>query len=1356
MTAPVYDTAPAGLLTELARLGVRLKLVGADRIEVMAPEGSLSGELRERIVREKPAIIDWLTRAAAVPELSEVVARPFERYEPFPASDLQVSFLMGSRAGFEYHVRPHQYMEFDFAELEPARFTAALNRALHRHRDSIVVVRDDLSMQTVRDPAPMPVGVSDLTGLTPDEAEAELGRIRAGMEREELPLDRWPWLHMHISLLPGGRARLHYNHNNFFSDALGTGRLLESVLRLYEAPETGLVPLTVAYRDCVLTLAEIEDGPLGERSRRYWHERLAGWPEAPGLPLVTGADARGRSRLTRRELLLPAQPWQAVKQAAARHGLTPTSVLLAVYAEVIAYWSGSRHFLLNNMITHRLPIHPQIGEVIGNFASLYPLEVDWRADEPFHARALRLQRQLMADIRHVHYSGVKVLQALNQVRGTPGRAPLPFAAGSALVAGQALRPVHSVLETPQVLLDAEFFELRDGRFWMVWDVIEAMFPAGLIDAAHDGYRRALRRLADEPGSWQEHAFDLLPADQRAERERLNRPAGAPEPGLLGGVLDAAVATRPGAIAVIGDSTLTYQDLDRESRRLAGLLRERGARPDTLVAVLLPDGAAQVPAVFAALRAGAAYVPIDPRWPDERVRYLLAETGATAVVTTGALRQRLDGAGVPVVEVDSADQPAQEPPEPGGDPGDLAYVIYTSGSTGRPKGAMLDHRGPLNTIRDINRTFAVGADDVLLSVSSLCFDLSVYDVFGAAAAGATLVRPTGAADPAAWLRLLGEHSVTVWNSVPALMELVTDEAVRQGVRLSDLRLVLLSGDWIPVELPGRIREVAPNAKVVSLGGATEASIWSITYPIETVDPEWVSIPYGRPMANQTWHVLDPAGRDAPTWTTGELYIGGVGVAQGYLGDPERSAASFVAHPRTGERLYRTGDLGRYLPGGDIEFLGRADFQVKINGFRVEPGEVEQALLGHPGVRQAAVVARTASSGRQLAGFVVTSPGGPDQNELRAYLADRLPGHLVPSYLSVLDRLPLSGNGKLDRGALRTIDPPGRDGDRPFTAPRTPTETVLAEVWREVLAGGPIGVHDDFFAIGGQSFAALRVVGLAAERLGRPVPLGALLERRTIAGLAEAVDAPAREWSPLVRLDRDGEGSPWFLAHPAGGTVFCYHDLAGLLGTRCYGFQAPGPGNGQPALDRIEDLAGLYLPRLLAAQPQGPYRLGGWSSGALVAFELARRLEQRGQRVSDLVVIDSPAPGAASATGPDEADLVAWFLEDMGVDPATPFDGLHHSLPDLTPAALEATWAIFRGVVTGAFRYAPSRIDAAITVLRATGGTVSEFAGHPFHDAPHWGWAELTSGPVRCHAVPGTHHTLLGPGTVADVAAAFPAA
>ncbi|WP_367129377.1 amino acid adenylation domain-containing protein [Saccharothrix sp. HUAS TT1] len=1363
------------ILGELARAEIRVRLVGNDELEVSAPRGALSAQLRDRIVADKPAIIRWLSGAARTAHaLSRVVPDPAAADEPFPLSDLQTSFLVGAAEGLEYHVRPHQYMEFDLVDLDVRRFTDAVNHNLRRQRDNLVVVTEDMRLRRVADFTPLEPVVHDFRGLSEERAREELLRIRERVRRRQLPLDRWPWLDVQISLHGERDARVHYNNNNFFSDGMGTSRFLDAVFGRYRDPSLALPELEVSFRDCVVALAGIERSPLGRESEAYWRDRIPEWPDAPSIPLATGAQAQGRSELNRRELVLPAEQWTALKRRARSHGLTDSNVVYAAYAEVVATWSGAKHFLLNNMVTHRLPLHPQIGEVMGNFASLYPLEVDWRGDEPFEAKARRLRAQVLQDVQHTHWSGVKVLQALNRHRRTPGRAACPFVISSGLFMGKFDRPAYSTLETPQVLLDCQFWEQDDGTMWIAWDVIESMFPDGVVDAMLSAFHDLVVGLAHDDSWWRRTRFDLVPDSDLAARRALNEAPHHVPGGLLHDALADRAADSADRVAVRTPTTaLTYRELHRRSARVAASLLDAGLTGGELVPVVLAKDWRQPAAVQGVLSAGGAYVPIDPEWPADRIEHLFKATDARHVVTSEELRDRLAGLGDVTVHVvdDAADG---RPPRQAvrRSPLDIAYVIYTSGSTGTPKGAALDHRGPLNTVVDINERFGIGADDVVFGISSLCFDLSVYDVFGAAAAGATLVLPdpSESHDPRAWVSTVRATGVTVWNSVPALMQLAVEEAEATGLDLPSLRVVLLSGDWIPVDLPDRVRRVAPNARVISLGGATEASIWSIHHPVDEVDPAWTSIPYGKPLGGQTWHVLDEGGADAPTWVPGHLHIGGVGVAVGYFNDEERTDAAFVTHPRTGERLYRTGDLGRYLPDGTIEFLGRADFQVKVQGFRVEPGEIEHVLAQHPAVSRALVTVRDTPAGRRLVGFAAAT--GVDGQEVREFLADRLPRYMVPAHVTVLDRLPLTSNGKVDRRALDGLGPADGEPAREFVAPRTDLEAEVAAIWAAVLEVPRVGVFDDFFDLGGQSFAGLRVISRLSRQLGKRLSLGALLSGRTVAALCEHLN---QAWSALVPL-RENPGAPRvFLVHPAGGSVLAYRPLADLVDADWHALQAPGPDSGQEVPAEVEDFAARYVEEIRRVQPHGPYVLGGWSSGAVIAAQVAHELERAGDRVTRLFVFDSPAPMPAPEVDP--VSMLLWFLEDLDLgfraDDATAderaallaaaeHDRLRAGLRVLErrtgravavdEAHLRDTYAVFSGVVRACRRHRPAVIGADVLVVRAADGVVSEFADHPHAEDPDWGWHTLTTGAATGIALPGTHYTLLTDRHVTPVAAA----
>jgi len=633
-------------------------------------------------------------------------------------------------------------------------------------------------------------------------------------------------------------------------------------------------------------------------------------------------------------------------------------------------------------------------------------------------------------------------------------------------------------------------------------------------------------------------------------------------------------------------------------------------------------------------AGGAYLPIDAELPPERQRYLIEHGEVSVVLTQSAVHKRLSlPGGVQVLKVDLLKAGEAGPPVPRRrqKPEDLAYVIYTSGSTGLPKGVMVDHRGATNTVLDINQRFRIGPQDRVLAISRLSFDLSVYDIFGLLAAGGTIVMPSAdlAHDAAHWADLIATGKVTVWNTVPALMQLLVDQVGKgeADVLGHSLRLVMMSGDWIPVGLPAQIRRILPNTKVFSLGGATEASIWSILYPIENVDPNWKSIPYGKPMLNQSFHVLNQAQAACPVWVPGHLYIGGIGLAKGYWRDEQKTNASFIQDLESGLRLYRTGDLGRYLPDGNIEFLGREDLQVKVQGYRIELGEIEVRLQEHENIETCVVAVREDHPGeKRLVGYAIVKPGVRlEPADLREFLRAKLPEYMVPSSFVFLDRFPLTPNGKVDRKALpapvRSIT---QIGSKP-SAPRDTLELQLTKLWEKALGVHPVNLGDNFFDLGGDSLMAVRLFSELRQLTGRTLPLSSLFQAPTVEKLAELLRQQGWSpyWSSLVPIQPGGSKPPFYCVHGAGGNVLLFRDLARSLGPEYpfFGLQARGLDGSKSYLRKVEEMAIHYLKEIRELQPQGPYYLGGFCMGGQVAYEMAQNLRNQGEKVALLIMIDT---------------------------------------------------------------------------------------------------------------------------------------
>lgn len=1370
------------LLDELLGLGVRLR-AESGQLRIDAAKGVLDAELQQRVRQNRDALLRHLQQLEAPAPMQIADAR--DDVLPFPLSDLQLGFYIANDPYMEFHVRPHAYTEVDYAGLDVDAYLAAWNRALQRHARELCVVDADINLQLLAVPPALDFVVHDLRAGSPASTYAALRDVRESMMRSELPLQSWPWFDLRISRWMDGdteKARVHYNHNNFFIDGFATVQLLVEIQSYYRDPELRLPPLGISCRDAVLALDKLERSEQGLRARDYWFSRLQDLPPPPALSLRNGMNRRCRSRLERREGILEKSLWDSFKSRCASYGVTPSNAVTTAYAYVLATWSNSDRFILSHMATRRLTdLHPDISRILGNFASLYPLLIDLQADLAFVDNVRRVQKQVLDDMQNLQVGGMRVLQELNRLKGGFGTAPIPYVIGSGLFMKQFRRADFSVLETSQTLLDHQFFELEDGSYYYVWDLLEQFFPPGMIDDMWQAYMSLLRDLAADESGWQRSRFDLVGEDDLAERRARNETAYALTDLRLHEPLT-QLAQSGAPFAVGGGEHIGYHECDRRSSALAVRLLQQGVQPGQFVAIAVDRGPLLAVAAMAILKARAAYVPIDPALPAERIGFLLRDASAAIVLTETVYADTLAWPSqVAVIDVRRLDPDAPALLPAGRERAaetDLAYMIYTSGSTGRPKGVTIDHRGVMNTIADINQRCSVGPGDKVLGVSAFNFDLSVYDLFGMAAAGGCVVYPDAsrALDPNHWIDLIKKEEITLWNSVPALMSLAVEAAERRAVTLPSLRWILLSGDKIPLDLPDAVRRVAPRAQLLSLGGATEASIWSIYYLIGAIAPGWVTVPYGYPLRNQQWDVLDRHGRPCPRWVPGELVIAGIGLAHGYWNDVPRTERSFPPDAPDGARRYRTGDMGRYMAEGCIEWIGRSDFQVKIQGYRVELGEIEAVLQEHPQVRQAVVtVDRRADGKARLVGHVVADGQAADFRALETFLQARLPAYMVPAIWRALAQVGLTGNGKIDRRALQ--DAPIDERENLHAAlvpepPRTPHEARLQQIWSEIL-GRPVGVTDDFFDVGGQSFDAIRIFVRIKEEFGLTFGLSDIWISRTVRSLAAILEDGQRRTGAgrVVPVAAGRAGSPLFLVHPAGGSVVAYSALGRALTRPLYAIQALPEDVAAARRDTVENLARHYVEALRQVDPEGPYTLGGWSSGAVIAFEMAVQLERAGLRVFHLYILDGPVPAPHHQI--DDDALLRWFLQDLALGlplqrlagRSVAGEGLREQLStaaqwlgvqdraEFNVAQLVPAYACFRDMVTACARYSPGCLGADVTVVRVEHDEVEEFALHPQRHQDDWGWAAYCTGRLRSVRVAGTHYSFLGEPLVREWSAMF---
>ncbi|MBL4981026.1 non-ribosomal peptide synthetase [Pseudomonas fluorescens] len=944
----------AKLLSELKSLGVELWPQDG-QLKFRAPQGLLNAERLAQLREHKQQILHLLLTQ----ERPEVVADPAQRHAPFPLTDVQNAYLLGRQSSFGYgNVACHGYLELSWPSLDPQQVEQAWNHLIARHDMLRAVIASEGSQRVLAEVAHYPLAVTDLRGATRQQHQHGVQQIRQSMEQKLYPTEAWPLFELRLSRSDSGDT-LHFSMDSLIADWASAQLLFNELEQLLHDPEARLPTLDISFRDYLLAERGLLEGSRHQRDRDYWLARIDELPAAPQLPApLSGEDTRV-PRFQRHSAQLDASQWAALKRAASALGLTPSIVVLSTYAGSLQRWSQQPAFSLNLTLLNRLPLHPQVGQLVGDFTSVSLLQVNDPQGQDFTSQARQLGNQLFADLEHRLFSGIQVMREIGRRRGREAAAmPVVFTSAIGLgiepPASSQRRVGHGITQTPQVTLDCQVMDDAQGLH-IHWDVRQGVFPDGLIEDMQQAFVAQLRLLALDPAAWDHPMHVPLPAWQQRERLAANASAAPLPTGRLHDGLLAMAWERPQALAVVdAHGSLTYAALMERALAVAAALHAAGCRAQEPVAILMPKGRDQVIAAYGVLLAGAAYLPLDSNAPAARRDRVLHSAQVRHVLgCSQALPQVPLPDGLAWHAVDQLAPAIQDFPAPDGSPDDLAYVIYTSGSTGEPKGVMISHRAALNTVQDINRRFEVSTTDRVLGLAQLSFDLSVYDLFGPLAVGGTLVLPDPArgADPSHWAELVQRHQVTLWNSVPAQLQMLAHYLQAEPRPLDSLRLALLSGDWIPLNLPPQLQALLPGLALVALGGATEASIWSNLHPIGAIDPTWRSIPYGLPLANQGFRVLDSQWRDAPTWVPGDLYITGVGLAQGYLGDPALSNARFFAHPLDGQRLYRTGDRGRYLPGGELEFLGREDGQVKIRGHRVELGEIDAALLATPGVDSA---------------------------------------------------------------------------------------------------------------------------------------------------------------------------------------------------------------------------------------------------------------------------------------------------------------------------------------------------------------------------------------------------------------------
>ena len=1271
--------------------------------------------------------------------------------------------------------------------LNVAALKKSLDEIVKRHealRTTFAIV-DGRPVQVIAPLLTLTLPIVDLRELPEPEREREVQRLATNEALRPFDLAEGPLVRTTVLRLGENEHVGLLTMHHIVSDGWSTGILIREMAVLYDAfcsdRPASLPELPIQYADFAHWQRHWLEGEVLETQLTYWKQQLLGAPPLLELPADHPRPPLQTFRGAHQSILLTRTVGDGLKALSRQEGATLFMTLLAAFTILLHGYTNQDDLVVGTPTANRNRL--EIEGLIGFFVNTLVLRTDLSDNPSFRDLLRRVREVCLGAYAHQDLPFERLVEELHPARDL-SRNPLfqvmfvlqnaPLQAVE--LPGLSLSPIEVDTSTTHFDLTLHIVDTEQGLVGTLAYNTD-LFEAVTITRMLGHFRTLLEAVIATP----ERCVSDLPLLTEGERQQLllnwnNTTVDCPKDLCIHQLFEAQVERTPDAIAVVlEDRQLTYDELNRQANQLANHLRLLGVGPEVPVAICLKHSVEMVVGLLGILKAGGVYVPLDPAYPKERLAFMLEDAEVPVILTQGALLAGLPEHHAKVVCLDSdleaITRKSAENPICLTMPENLAYVIYTSGSTGQPKGVLVSHASTAEHCLNVQRYYELDSSDRVLQFASMSFDLSLEQIFPTLIVGATLVlMSTDVWHTTDLHKRSSEFRLTVLNIPTGYWQ----ELTREWADLSELvpniqpRVFIVGGDtMLPEFLDLWHRTPMSSIRLINAYGPTETTITATAFDIapRLREPSALQrIPIGRPLANRATYILNKYGDPVPVGVPGELYIGGHCLARGYLKRPDLTAQNFVPDPfssEPGTRLYKTGDLARYLSDGNIEFLGRIDDQVKVRGFRIELGEIEAALRQHPAVRETVVLARENAPGeKHLVAYVVAQgESPPTASELRVFLKEKLPDYMMPAVFVPLAALPLMPNGKVNRSALpepgRTRSEPGRA----FVAPRNPLELQITSLWEEVLGIRPIGVTDNFFELGGHSLAAVRLFALIERRLGKKVPLATVFQGATVEHLAKilAQYAQAPSHSSLVAIQPGGNRRPFFLIHPAGGHVFPYVHLAHHLGSDqpSYGLQARGLEEGQEPHSRIEDMAAYYIEALRTVQPWGPYLLGGWSMGGVVALEMAQQFRAQGQRVALLALLDTRIPTADEELADEDFDarLLIDFVRYFGLSldlrdslARLPKHELlervleHAKRAGLMPSDIEVSQAQpfielckadFRATQNYVLHHYPGRI----TLFKAG----QELAGTS--SDPTLGWSEWAAGGVDVHVVPGNHATMV---------------
>ncbi|MCL1465995.1 non-ribosomal peptide synthetase [Argonema galeatum] len=1265
------------------------------------------------------------------------------------------------------------------------------NEIVRRHetlRTTFVMVEGQ-PVQAIAPSLTIPLPVINLQNRSLTEQETETRRLTIHEAKHPFNLAEGPLLRVTLLQLSEKEYVLLLNLHHIVADGWSIGVLIKELGILYTAfvkkQLSPLPELPLQYADFAEWQRQWLQGEVLETQLAYWRQHLNGITIL-NLPTNRPRPAIQTYRGTKQFLTISPFLSKALESLNQQENVTLFMTLLAAFQTLLYRYTGQEDIAVGSPIANRNL--SEIEALIGFFVNSLVLRTDLSGNPTFRELLSRVKEVAMGAYAHQDLPFEKLVEVLHPERDL-SRNPLfqvSFSLQNTPVEALYLPELTlSLLEvdTGTAKLDLEFHLWSDLESLKVQVVYSTdLFDDTTITRMLGHFQTLLESIVANP----EYRVSELPILAEAERHQLlvefsHNQSKIPSPKskieqCFHQLFEAQVEESPDAIALVFENQqLTYRELNIRANQLAHHLQQLGVVPDVLVGICLERSLDMIVGLLSILKAGGAYLPLDPTYPQERLNFMLEDAQVSILLThslkKGGWGDIQDGLSIVYLDKDwdIIAQQSQFNPISNLTPANLAYAIYTSGSTGKPKGVLLLHQGLFNLAEAQIDIFNVQPSSRILQFASLSFDASIFEIVMALGTGATLylAKKESLLPGQSLIKLLRDNAISHITLPPAVLSVLPKE------ELPALQTIICAGESCSQDI---VKHWACDRRFFNAYGPTEVTVWAT---IAEIKDDSEKPPIGRPILNTQVYILDKNLQPVPIGITGELYISGDGVGKGYLNRPHLTAEQFIPLSETGfleetqetrflgetgflevAKLYKTGDLARYRQDGNIEFLGRIDEQVKIRGFRIELGEIEAVLSQHPAVREAVAVSdialEEASGNKRLVAYIV-----PEQNltptivELRNFLKTKLPEYTIPSVFVVLDSLPLTPNGKVDRRALPALLNLKFPSNLQLNvAPRTPIESTIAKIWAEVLNLELVGIHDNFFYLGGDSLLAIRLMDAIEKQFNRELPLSALFLNPTIEGLASilATQTNSLPWSPLVPIQPKGSKPPFFCVHPVFGVVFPYYELAYNLGEDrpFYGLQPLGIDGENPPLNGIEDMATYYIDELRTVQPIGPYFLGGWSFGGLVAFEMAQQLQKSGQQVALLAVLDTLAPVPSNKVSfwhglkflLTTATRYIWpFLMDYFYLVAYPNRQKSQNIPQesrrriLKELTSKSILKVFQANSEAAVNYVPQIYPNRITLLRSSDRSIVA------SQDPTMGWNELAGSGVEVHVVSGNHLTML---------------